>query len=506
MNPVDAAATLAEYLSTWARKKFVLVPKGRLAEKRKNQTKAPVAATVAVSNGDASDSRGDLSQTLPIAAADNDSRQAVDRIIQKYFTATGPSTSNVTSVTSAVGLIGKPDAVCGLQPCLDQCENSDDQVCRNDVSASMLTTQVDDQRRIDFGDSFASSYDVATLSPYGHPHPFLGGSNWRYRCYRCPYVSRNRNDYLYHQQFHYQLPLAGAGASKRERRDNWSPGSWMSSEHRRLAHSPAVSLADERPSTAGLGISIRPPCSQTLMIAPTTTTRRHFVIDSRPAIEATASDTGGEAIQGVCSTADGKTSSGNGSTVGPEVDGFQTVSTSQSRCGSFLFAGLWMPPLSSASPNRATASLVTDRSQTSFDEPHTTNKVPGWSWPAGIASRPDVCGKEPSAKNGATWGIRRKTWQCDRCPYATYKRSQLTSHTALHGSGQRYQCSYCNYSVGGLHLLVQHRRLHVAEATQCRPSDDRRSPVRALDRPSEVANDLRCTDKVSTNRNTAEDQ
>jgi hypothetical protein len=290
MNPVDAAATLAEYLSTWARKKFVLVPKGRLAEKRKNQTKAPVAATVAVSNGDASDSRGDLSQTLPIAAADNDSRQAVDRIIQKYFTATGPSTSNVTSVTSAVGQIGKPDAVCGLQPCLDQCENSDDQVCRNDVSASMLTTQVDDQRRIDFGDSFASSYDVATLSPYGHPHPLVGGSNWRYRCYRCPYVSRNRNDYLYHQQFHYQLPLAGAGASKRERRDNWSPGSWMSSEHRRLAHSPAVSLADERPSTAGLGISIRPPCSQTLMIAPTTTTRRHFVIDSRPAIEATASE------------------------------------------------------------------------------------------------------------------------------------------------------------------------------------------------------------------------
>jgi len=56
--------------------------------------------------------------------------------------------------------------------------------------------------------------------------------------------------------------------------------------------------------------------------------------------------------------------------------------------------------------------------------------------------------------------VARTLWRCDRCPYVTAKRSQHQTHRQLHGSCQRHTCRLCDYSVGGLHLLMQHVRLH----------------------------------------------
>jgi len=61
--------------------------------------------------------------------------------------------------------------------------------------------------------------------------------------------------------------------------------------------------------------------------------------------------------------------------------------------------------------------------------------------------------------------VARTLWRCDRCPYVTAKRSQHETHRQLHGSRQRHTCRLCDYSVGGLHLLMQHVRLHHRQET-----------------------------------------
>ena len=54
-----------------------------------------------------------------------------------------------------------------------------------------------------------------------------------------------------------------------------------------------------------------------------------------------------------------------------------------------------------------------------------------------------------------------KKWCCEKCPYATMKRAQFERHALLHGSKQKYTCEFCDYSVPGYHLLLQHKRLHL---------------------------------------------
>jgi len=80
----------------------------------------------------------------------------------------------------------------------------------------------------------------------------------------------------------------------------------------------------------------------------------------------------------------------------------------------------------------------------------------------------NIDGGKGDVQQGATDGRRRRVartlWRCDRCPYVTAKRSQHETHRQLHGSCQRHTCRLCDYSVGGLHLLMQHVRLHHRDA------------------------------------------
>jgi hypothetical protein len=85
-----------------------------------------------------------------------------------------------------------------------------------------------------------------------------------------------------------------------------------------------------------------------------------------------------------------------------------------------------------------------------------------------------------AAGNVARRVVHRTIWHCDRCPYATAKRSQLETHRHLHGSAQRHTCDKCDYSVSGVHLLLQHVRLHnndkPAVATDTDGTKDQRHP------------------------------
>ncbi|CAI9735193.1 finger Xfin [Octopus vulgaris] len=53
-----------------------------------------------------------------------------------------------------------------------------------------------------------------------------------------------------------------------------------------------------------------------------------------------------------------------------------------------------------------------------------------------------------------------KKFCCEKCPYASAKRTHFERHIELHGSKQHYTCEYCDYSVPSNNLLVQHRKLH----------------------------------------------
>ena len=56
---------------------------------------------------------------------------------------------------------------------------------------------------------------------------------------------------------------------------------------------------------------------------------------------------------------------------------------------------------------------------------------------------------------------RFKKYSCEKCPYASGKRSHFLRHMELHGSRQRHTCQYCDYSVPSITLLAQHQRIHL---------------------------------------------
>ena len=55
---------------------------------------------------------------------------------------------------------------------------------------------------------------------------------------------------------------------------------------------------------------------------------------------------------------------------------------------------------------------------------------------------------------------RFKKFGCEKCPYASAKRSHFQRHVELHGSKQKCKCDFCDYSVPSMNLLSQHTKLH----------------------------------------------
>ncbi|KAI0213740.1 hypothetical protein LSAT2_001191 [Lamellibrachia satsuma] len=57
--------------------------------------------------------------------------------------------------------------------------------------------------------------------------------------------------------------------------------------------------------------------------------------------------------------------------------------------------------------------------------------------------------------------VLTRKWSCEKCPYVSGKKAQFERHVLLHGSKQKYLCEYCDYSVPTYQLLVEHRKLHL---------------------------------------------
>ncbi|KAJ3657195.1 hypothetical protein Zmor_016214 [Zophobas morio] len=74
-------------------------------------------------------------------------------------------------------------------------------------------------------------------------------------------------------------------------------------------------------------------------------------------------------------------------------------------------------------------------------------------------------------KNGK---MKEKRYKCHKCPSAFEKREQYKVHLNLHGSKQKYNCEYCDYSVKYYANYVQHLKKHKmsSEALAARDCDD----------------------------------
>ena len=57
--------------------------------------------------------------------------------------------------------------------------------------------------------------------------------------------------------------------------------------------------------------------------------------------------------------------------------------------------------------------------------------------------------------------VMTKKWSCEKCGYVSSKKAQFERHVLLHASKQKYLCEYCDYSVPAYEQLVEHRKLHL---------------------------------------------
>lgn len=68
--------------------------------------------------------------------------------------------------------------------------------------------------------------------------------------------------------------------------------------------------------------------------------------------------------------------------------------------------------------------------------------------------------KLPNAEDDAHYNESKKAYCCDKCPYSNARRDHLLCHMKFHQIRSELQCSHCNYSVSRVHLLNQHLRVH----------------------------------------------
>lgn len=72
-------------------------------------------------------------------------------------------------------------------------------------------------------------------------------------------------------------------------------------------------------------------------------------------------------------------------------------------------------------------------------------------------------------KNGK---MKEKRYKCHKCPSAFEKREQYKVHLNLHGSKQRYNCEFCDYSVKYYANYVQHLKKHKMNSEALAARDD----------------------------------
>lgn len=59
---------------------------------------------------------------------------------------------------------------------------------------------------------------------------------------------------------------------------------------------------------------------------------------------------------------------------------------------------------------------------------------------------------------------KRGRLRCPHCPYTSVKRKLLDVHVAMHASGRKHRCEFCNFSTDRINLLQQHQRVHTADS------------------------------------------
>lgn len=416
MNPEDAAATLTDYMNTWAKKKFVFVPRGGHLEKSKGHQLKVASNDVSLQS---------VGQRGP-AAEVGDGYDSMSNRSSQVVSAASFSLGDV-EISSMIGVDTQP----GRRGATQQ-YTTDNQLCRQD---GLEVASQDSRNKFQFdGDSTSNSLCTSGLSS--------GNDVSRFRCGQCHNVSRNRNDFFYHRQLHHHQQSC-------ESCDLWVAERWS------LRQQYAVNSSSCRPPSSVFVDATQFPQQRSNGTDWYNLIKGHFCSNSPTELTFEEDKSSNKAVE--------KTSPVCRDTV---LDKSPAESLARPESLSVPSSSNRQPSLPTAySANSLFGSVFINACEWSSSPAQASGRGGGvmerlWPMtPFQPVDNSDVDGVA-AEEQSSTLIQRRKTWRCHACPYSTHKRSQLSCHVSLHGSRQRYTCSHCDYSVSGFHLLMQHDKLH----------------------------------------------
>lgn len=295
----------------------------------------------------------------------------------------------------------------------------------------------------------------------------------RYSCEKCPYTTNSKNDFLYHKQFH-RVKISNSAAFKCDYCDYWVSHRRLLKQHLRLHISPEPDSTQSSPAKS------EPPDINLMYDAVEIASVKQKLISSKILPKLTPDDAVGSPLKIAARFATFGDKSGyickNG--VYKKLLKCPKCPYTNIRLRNLRLHQLMHGMRSSVHPlmkcphcdyyvgSKGLLSHHLKVHQQQYVPDPNDNTISEMEMMEGInLESEDLEDKETEISHenrvDALLEIAHfKKFCCERCPYASAKRTHFERHIELHGSKQRYTCDYCDYGVPSNNLLVQHRKLH----------------------------------------------
>lgn len=284
------------------------------------------------------------------------------------------------------------------------------------------------------GSSFGPLKDHA----YSQTPPTANGKG-EYSCDKCPFMSENCQRFVYHKQFHRPRPSA---AYRCDVCPFWVPESKMMVQHAKLHERFSSQLAQQNEETGILDDVVETARNKWDIVA-----AKCF---PAAGVQSTPGSVSGEArpndnFEGKC----------------PRKRALSPRSQSAQKS----FTEMW---LNGSLPGSENASLHEENSSDTLETSSLASKNTADETSKNGQSKDDESDfgrADHSSSNNVSSEFElpaTRSWHCEKCPYLTVTLVHYKRHMSLHGSQQRYECQFCDYSVPRYFLLLQHKKLHLA--------------------------------------------
>lgn len=273
---------------------------------------------------------------------------------------------------------------------------------------------------------------------YSQVPPIANGKG-EYSCDKCPFTSENCQRFLYHKQFHRPRPAA---AYRCDVCPFWVPDSKMLVQHAKLHERRFSSQLSQQSDESGMLDDV------------VETARIKWDIVAAKSIPAA----GVQCTPGSITGEARPTNNSEGRISRKRASSPRSQSTQKS------FTEMWLNGSLVGSEN---ASVHEETSSDTLETSSLASKNTGDEIPKNGQvkdNESDFGRTDHGGSNNVTNEFElpaTRSWHCEKCPYLTVTLAHYKRHMSLHGSQQRYECQFCDYSVPRYFLLLQHKKLHL---------------------------------------------